>query len=422
VLLTYFFYLFFFSIPFSQPRYDTERNYTLADQLTLMRTALANARKIFPNVSLSIIICAVRALSLETVTRAYVREGDLKYLCVAIGLAPFTIQICIGFGWQTLAIHRLTPYLYAHCLSHPRYAEARAAMAQFPDLVVGFDLVGQEDPGHTLAYFAPLFAPGLAGGSRRRGVADGSVADGSVADGSVADSSVADSSVADGSVADSSARGGVTDSARGSSSPSSKSAAVAASRGSRVRIGSGSSGASSPPSLAGPGGAAAAVGAEPNLPFFFHAGETLEWATSENLVDALLLHTRRIGHGYALPSHPLLLAETVARGVAIEVCPISNQVLGLVTDLRNHPAAGVFPAQNALVTISPDDPALFGSNGVVDDWYEALVGFGVGGWLSITRIVSDMCIDTCVFLAIDAGSFLTCVFVCLFGSRLPDRF
>jgi hypothetical protein len=75
VLLTYFFYLFFFSIPLSQPRYDTERNYTLADQLTLMRTALANARKIFPNVSLSIIICAVRALSLETVTRAYVREG-----------------------------------------------------------------------------------------------------------------------------------------------------------------------------------------------------------------------------------------------------------------------------------------------------------------------------------------------------------
>jgi hypothetical protein len=75
LLTCFFFFSFFFPFPFSQPRYDTERNYTLADQLTLMRTALANARKIFPNVSLSIIICAVRALSLETVTRAYVREG-----------------------------------------------------------------------------------------------------------------------------------------------------------------------------------------------------------------------------------------------------------------------------------------------------------------------------------------------------------
>lgn len=46
----------------------------------------------------------------------------------------------------------------------------------------------------------------------------------------------------------------------------------------------------------------------------------------QNMLDALLLNTSRVGHGFALPRHPLTKLLSRKRGVAVEVCPISNQV------------------------------------------------------------------------------------------------
>ncbi|KAJ8605694.1 hypothetical protein MRB53_041411 [Persea americana] len=46
-----------------------------------------------------------------------------------------------------------------------------------------------------------------------------------------------------------------------------------------------------------------------NIPFFFHAGETLGTGSEAdlNLFDAILLGTRRLGHAFSLYKHPLLM-------------------------------------------------------------------------------------------------------------------
>lgn len=125
------------------------------------------------------------------------------------------------------------------------------------------------------------------------------------------------------------------------------------------------------------------------LPYYFHAGETDRRGspTDQNLVDALLLSTRRVGHGYALGSHPLLRTLVSEQSVGIEVCPISNQVLMLLRDLRNHPLR-TFVAEDLPLTVSPDDPALWGAVGSSYDFFQAFLVAGNATGLALLKQLS----------------------------------
>lgn len=59
-------------------------------------------------------------------------------------------------------------------------------------------------------------------------------------------------------------------------------------------------------------------------------------------------------------------------GIALEICPISNQVLRLVDDLRNHPAVS-YVSESIPIVISADDPGFWDSKGVSYDFYYALM-------------------------------------------------
>jgi len=110
------------------------------------------------------------------------------------------------------------------------------------------------------------------------------------------------------------------------------------------------------------------------LPFYLHSGES-NWTENENVLDAILLDSRRIGHGLALFKHPLLMQIVKERGIAIEVCPISNQVLGYVADLRNHPAV-LYINSGLPVVICPDDPGIWKCT-FSYDFYAAFMAWGL---------------------------------------------
>lgn len=97
-----------------------------------------------------------------------------------------------------------------------------------------------------------------------------------------------------------------------------------------------------------------------DIPFLFHCGETLDFGTDtdENLVDALLLNSKRIGHGFALSKHPLIMQRMREQGVCVELCPISNEILGLTPRVSGHSMYNLL-ANNVHCTVSSDNGTLF---------------------------------------------------------------
>lgn len=137
------------------------------------------------------------------------------------------------------------------------------------------------------------------------------------------------------------------------------------------------------------------------LNYYFHGGETNWYGTStdENLIDAIFLGTKRIGHGYALLKHPALLEEVRRRNIAIEVNVISNEVLGLVHDVRNHPLS-LYMALNLPVVISSDDPGVWYAEPLTDDFFVAFMG--VASRRADLRTLKQLALNSITYSAMDS--------------------
>jgi len=110
-----------------------------------------------------------------------------------------------------------------------------------------------------------------------------------------------------------------------------------------------------------------------HLPLYLHDGES-NWCSVDNLYDAVLLDTKRIGHGFNLFRFPKLLELVKAKDICIEISPLSNQVLGYIRDLRNHPAS-TYLRRGINCTISSDDPLIFDYHGLSYDYWSIFLAW-----------------------------------------------
>nr|XP_021189481.2 adenosine deaminase 2 isoform X1 [Helicoverpa armigera] len=137
-----------------------------------------------------------------------------------------------------------------------------------------------------------------------------------------------------------------------------------------------------------------------DINFYLHAGETAWLGTSadENLVDAILLGSKRIGHGYALTKHPSLMSAVIKKDIALEVNVISNVVLSLVHDVRNHPLAS-YLAMGLPVVLSSDDPGAWSARPLTDDFFVAFMG--IASQRADLRMLKQLALNSITYSALE---------------------
>jgi adenosine deaminase CECR1 len=111
------------------------------------------------------------------------------------------------------------------------------------------------------------------------------------------------------------------------------------------------------------------------MPFVFHDGESND-PSNDNLYTAVELNSRRIGHAFNLFLYPDLYEKIRRQDIALEICPLSSQILHFIHDLRTHPAIGYIRAGIPCV-ISSDDPAVFGYGGLSYDFWSAYMAWNL---------------------------------------------
>ena len=115
--------------------------------------------------------------------------------------------------------------------------------------------------------------------------------------------------------------------------------------------------------------------AQAMMPLFLHGGESV-LITNHNISDAINLQAKRISHAINLVLFPDLEGEILQNDVLLELCPISNQALRYTNDLAKHPGKG-YLQRGLQGTLGSDDPALFGTEGLTDDYFVAYLAWNL---------------------------------------------
>ena len=109
------------------------------------------------------------------------------------------------------------------------------------------------------------------------------------------------------------------------------------------------------------------------LDLYLHDGES-NWVDNQNLYDAVMLGSKRIGHGFNLFRYPQLMDIVNKKNICIEVNPLSNQILGYIRDLRLHPAY-TYISEGIDISISSDDPLIFDYEGLTYDYWHVYMAW-----------------------------------------------
>jgi hypothetical protein len=103
----------------------------------------------------------------------------------------------------------------------------------------------------------------------------------------------------------------------------------------------------------------------PEFYFICHAGETKNKKRGINNIQYIITKgCRRIGHGFYLLTEDINVKDKLF----VEVTPYSNVILDFFPSVADHPARKWIYSNNIVISISSDDPGLFGYDDVSFDW------------------------------------------------------
>lgn len=113
-----------------------------------------------------------------------------------------------------------------------------------------------------------------------------------------------------------------------------------------------------------------------DISFTLHAGESYSTdragAGIQNLELAAALDALRIGHGIVLKSSDRLVKIYKEKKILVELCPLSNSLLGFVADAKKHPGSSLLQ-KDVLVSISTDNRGILNYDYVSYDWFDLVL-------------------------------------------------